>query len=190
MPPKKDRYRLKRGLLQSTRLNLLDYILYDIMTYRLHPSILISSETNTDVKVADIGTGTAYVFTFKASMHILPLSPTSFVAYSPQERRTNTKASSTWLTKLSTSLPRSARLHGFDISSAQFPSAVHLPSNVRLHVLDVMAPIPDHWQGVFDVVHVRLLQAGVFNDLKSVVGKLAGLLSVSHSIVAWMGSFS
>ncbi|OCK76708.1 hypothetical protein K432DRAFT_335180 [Lepidopterella palustris CBS 459.81] len=46
-------------------------------------------------------------------------------------------------------------LHGFDISSNQFPHPAWRPSNLRLSVFDAFGPIPDKYIGAFDIVHVR-----------------------------------
>lgn len=46
---------------------------------------------------------------------------------------------------------------GFDISDAQFPPADSLPSNLTLTTHDLRLPFPEHLQGTFDVVHLRLL---------------------------------
>ncbi|KAJ2989840.1 hypothetical protein NUW58_g3260 [Xylaria curta] len=55
-----------------------------------------------------------------------------------------------------------ARLDGFDISAALFTNDV--PGNVKLNVLDVKKPIPDELKGLYDVVHVRMLVAGMLPD--------------------------
>lgn len=71
----------------------------------------------------------------------------------------------------------SATLHGFDISPALFPSKSTLPNNIHLSVLDARQPVPDNLRGVYDLVHVRLLAAGLeAAEWGPVVQNLAQLL--------------
>lgn len=55
-----------------------------------------------------------------------------------------------------------AEYHGFDISDSMFPS--DLPSNIHLHLTDVKQPFEKQWQGVFDIVHIRFLEAAMKKD--------------------------
>ncbi|KAI9678526.1 MAG: hypothetical protein M1822_007469 [Bathelium mastoideum] len=65
---------------------------------------------------------------------------------------------------------------GFDISSAQFPKAASLPSNVSLRTLDIY-DIPSELHEKFDLVHVRMLGFGVRdNDPLPVLRNLFALL--------------
>ncbi|KAA8643883.1 hypothetical protein EYZ11_006633 [Aspergillus tanneri] len=61
-----------------------------------------------------------------------------------------------WLLDLHRQLPN-AHLHGFDISSEQYPAPGFLPSNVSLSKLDILADIPEEYKEKFDIVHARLL---------------------------------
>nr|POE96504.1 n-methyltransferase sirn [Quercus suber] len=54
-----------------------------------------------------------------------------------------------------------ARLDGYDISPAMFPVQSELPSNVRLHTLDVKEPLPAELHDVYDLIHVRYLTVGM-----------------------------
>ncbi|KAB8294168.1 hypothetical protein EYC80_009608 [Monilinia laxa] len=54
-----------------------------------------------------------------------------------------------------------AELHGLDISSTLFPPAETLPPNVHLDTLDIKQPIPLAKQNKYDLVHVRLIAAGI-----------------------------
>lgn len=65
-----------------------------------------------------------------------------------------------WLVDLAKELAKeypSAHLHGYDISTAQFPPKGWLPENVILDRLDILKPIPDALRGQFDVVHTGYL---------------------------------
>ncbi|KAI0112258.1 S-adenosyl-L-methionine-dependent methyltransferase [Nemania sp. FL0031] len=55
-----------------------------------------------------------------------------------------------------------ARLDGFDISAALFQD--NLPENVSLSILDVKKPIPEKLHGLYDMVNVRMLVAGMLPD--------------------------
>ncbi|KAI1799848.1 hypothetical protein F4811DRAFT_72409 [Daldinia bambusicola] len=60
-----------------------------------------------------------------------------------------------WLAELSDVLPAHAELHGFDISSNQYPPQEWLPKNVFLHVHDAFKPFAPEYLGLFDVVNLR-----------------------------------
>ncbi|KAL8791634.1 MAG: hypothetical protein Q9195_005783 [Heterodermia aff. obscurata] len=79
----------------------------------------------------------------------------AFLVISPKPDHSTlmTRGGRIWLYDLSDSLPRSARLHGFDISSSQYSPPEWIPSNVSLHVGNALEdPLPI-FRGVFDVVH-------------------------------------
>ncbi|GIJ88134.1 hypothetical protein Asppvi_007051 [Aspergillus pseudoviridinutans] len=61
-----------------------------------------------------------------------------------------------WLLDLLRQLPN-AKLHGFDISSEQYPAPGFLPPNISLSKLDILGEIPEEYREKFDVVHARLL---------------------------------
>ncbi|PYH65786.1 class I SAM-dependent methyltransferase [Aspergillus vadensis CBS 113365] len=70
-----------------------------------------------------------------------------------------------------------ATLHGSDISTALFPPATTLPPNVQLFPLDVLEPVPEHLVGTYDLVHVRLIVAGLLpSSWSGVVKNLCRLL--------------
>ncbi|PYH44435.1 class I SAM-dependent methyltransferase [Aspergillus saccharolyticus JOP 1030-1] len=60
-----------------------------------------------------------------------------------------------WLLDLAKHLPPTAELHGFDISSAHFPTPRELPANVVLDTWDALGPVPEHLHGQYDLVHCR-----------------------------------
>ena len=84
-----------------------------------------------------------------------------------------------WLIDVCRQLP-SARLDGFDVSTAQYPPKEWLPSNISLQTLDVFAPIPKDLQNKYDVVNVRLFLAVVKNnDPSPILRNLMKMLSKS-----------
>jgi ubiquinone/menaquinone biosynthesis C-methylase UbiE len=48
-----------------------------------------------------------------------------------------------WFTKAARSLPESWQFDGFDMSSAQFPSPLELPSNVSFHEQNALKSFPE-----------------------------------------------
>ncbi|KAI2727075.1 hypothetical protein CBS147354_3793 [Penicillium roqueforti] len=54
-----------------------------------------------------------------------------------------------------------AILHGFDISTSLYPPVRTLPNNVTLHVLDARKDVPVNLYGQYDIVHIRLIAAGL-----------------------------
>ena len=67
-----------------------------------------------------------------------------------------------WLHELSASCPTGWTFTGYDISDAQFPTAVNGASHtVRFEILNILTPIPEHLKGTCDVVHIRLLVCGL-----------------------------
>jgi SAM-dependent methyltransferase len=69
-----------------------------------------------------------------------------------------------YLIDLASMLPASAQLHGFDISTAQFPPPEKLPKNVSLHQQDMRFPFKEEFIGTFDIVDVRLTFLGIRGD--------------------------
>ncbi|KAJ5502595.1 hypothetical protein N7463_005469 [Penicillium fimorum] len=52
-------------------------------------------------------------------------------------------------------------LHGYDISTSLYPPARTLPRNVTLHLLDARKDVLVNLYGQYDIVHVRLIAAGL-----------------------------
>ncbi|KAI1139168.1 S-adenosyl-L-methionine-dependent methyltransferase [Hypoxylon sp. FL0543] len=70
-----------------------------------------------------------------------------------------------------------AVLDGSDISPALFPPPSELPANVTLTVLDIKQPVPQELHGKYDLVHVRMLVAGMLpNDWAPAVQNLSRML--------------
>lgn len=88
-----------------------------------------------------------------------------------------------WLVEAAKSLPPSADLRGFDISSDQFPSSAQLPSNIALDVLNAKQEPPKELHGTFDLVHLRLLLAVMHAaDWKTVASNIMKLLKPGGAI--------
>ncbi|KAE8150518.1 S-adenosyl-L-methionine-dependent methyltransferase [Aspergillus avenaceus] len=66
-----------------------------------------------------------------------------------------------WIFDLAKDLPRTAQLHGFDISQDQFPSRALWPPNVSLRVLNSLVDPPPSLAGRYDVVHVRMWASNI-----------------------------
>ncbi|RDA94322.1 hypothetical protein CP533_3771 [Ophiocordyceps camponoti-saundersi (nom. inval.)] len=73
-----------------------------------------------------------------------------------------------WLLDISRSLPRSAQLHGYDISDSLFPSRSLWPENVSLDLLNSMDDPPESLVGQYDVVHLRMWCSNFRIDTKNV----------------------
>lgn len=89
-----------------------------------------------------------------------------------------------WLEDVANCLPNtSVYLHGFDISSAQYPSGseIHRPGRnpIPLSVHDVLRPFPAEHHARYDLVHIRLLTAGLkYADYATVLANARDLLSI------------
>jgi hypothetical protein len=85
-----------------------------------------------------------------------------------------------WPISLSRSLPSSVQLDGFDITDAQFPPREWLPANVTLDTMNILAPVPQHLAGKYDVVNIRYFGLLVKNnDHLGLLKHLTSLLSES-----------
>ncbi|OCK93811.1 uncharacterized protein K441DRAFT_564163, partial [Cenococcum geophilum 1.58] len=85
-----------------------------------------------------------------------------------------------WLVDLARFLPPSAHIDGFDIDLSQCPPKEWLPSDVSVHNIDCVKPLPGYLLGQYDIVHVQLFHIAVRNnDPKPVVQNLTSLLSNS-----------
>ncbi|KAJ5089837.1 hypothetical protein N7532_008521 [Penicillium argentinense] len=96
-----------------------------------------------------------------------------------------------WLEELAKNLPAVSPLdlQGFDISPSQFPPSheLHGPRNERipLAVHDSLKPYPSEHQGRYDLVHIRLLTAGLKRDDYATVLKNARDLLKPHGYIQW-----
>ncbi|KAI0206835.1 hypothetical protein F4808DRAFT_447505 [Astrocystis sublimbata] len=92
--------------------------------------------TTKNKRVAEIGVGTGYAFN--------PLI---------------------WLVDLTRYLHGCAKIEGFDIDLRQCPPTEWLTSNVLVHRLDCLGPMPEHMIEQYDVVHIQLpFQVAVHNN--------------------------
>ena len=84
----------------------------------------------------------------------------------------------TWLTDLSSRLPKTVQLEGLDISFSAAPPPQWLPANVTLRRWDVKdAVVPAELHGAYDVVHVRNLAFVLRDDdVPGVIERLISLL--------------
>ncbi|TRX93371.1 hypothetical protein FHL15_005646 [Xylaria flabelliformis] len=69
-----------------------------------------------------------------------------------------------WLVDLAHCLPDCAKIEGFDINLTQCPPAEWLPSNVSVHQVDCLGPLPEHLIGQYDIVHIQLFHLAVHNN--------------------------
>ena len=69
-----------------------------------------------------------------------------------------------WLLDVARTLPASAKLDGYDISSEQFPAKEWLPKNVTLKTLNALDSVPDTLRGKYDIVHISLFVMLVRNE--------------------------
>ncbi|KAJ5460839.1 Methyltransferase type 12 [Penicillium daleae] len=85
--------------------------------------------------------------------------------------------------------PSSLDLHGFDISPAQFPTGheIVVPEKTRiaLSVHDALQPYPAEHLGRYDLVHIRLLTAGLKQGDYTVVLKNARDLLKPTGYLQW-----
>lgn len=70
-----------------------------------------------------------------------------------------------------------AVLDGYDISATLFPPADDRPRDMHLQLMDARQPVPETLYGKYDLVHVRLLTAGLqASEWPTVVQNLTQLL--------------
>lgn len=128
------------------------------------------------VSIADIGTGTGYVDKYTTDQ------------LARKRRKPSNIASRIWLQEVAKVLPSpQLDLQGFDISDAQFPPRHRLRvsenSEIGLHVQDARKEFPPEHHGRYDLVHIRLLTAGMkAEDYKHVVKNVRSLLSMYSNI--------
>ncbi|KAL8715485.1 MAG: hypothetical protein Q9220_000820 [cf. Caloplaca sp. 1 TL-2023] len=86
-------------------------------------------------------------------------------------------ASSNWLVDLADHVPHDWKLHGFDMSSENYPAKEHLPDNVTLSILDCFEEPPLEMREKFDVLHVRCFALNVKGgDPGFLIGNLLKML--------------
>jgi ubiquinone/menaquinone biosynthesis C-methylase UbiE len=69
-----------------------------------------------------------------------------------------------WLLDLAKQIPRTSRLDGYDFDTSKFLDASEMPSNVSLKYANALEPFPSEVQGLYDLVHVRLVMFGLKAD--------------------------
>ncbi|KAL3467937.1 hypothetical protein BJX64DRAFT_80527 [Aspergillus heterothallicus] len=119
--------------------------------------------------MADLSQSTAYLLTRDyheavrlESQHLLWSLHTGYTIH-PEIPIANDMAvadlgagSGIWALELSTLIPATARITGYDISDSAFPSKEYWPDNTSFEILDCLGDIPAELQGQFDVVHLRM----------------------------------
>ncbi|KAK0287293.1 hypothetical protein LTR35_002788 [Friedmanniomyces endolithicus] len=124
--------------------------------YLLHPKISIGSNP---LKIADVACGNAYVSLLSSSI------PSNYSPYG-----------SAWLLDLARQHPQHDYV-GLDITPAHFPAAGNLPANIRLHVLDAFAELPEQYIGAFDIVSIRTIYSAVIdNNVEPLLSNLLKML--------------
>jgi hypothetical protein len=128
--------------------------------YILHPQIPITNW----MKIAELGTGTGYVFPALFSIDSLSLLMDL--------------KKSIWLFDAARNLPSTVELHGYDICDGQFPAKELWPANVKLGLLDSLTDPPDALIGQYDVVHLRMWASNLQeNDTTPLIRHATQLLS-------------
>ena len=80
-----------------------------------------------------------------------------------------------WPLDVAHELP-TAQLHGYDVDLTQAPAAGWLPANVKISEWDIFQDPPAEAQGIYDLVHVRLLILVLPVDPLPVIRRLHSLL--------------
>ncbi|KAK5359257.1 hypothetical protein LTR20_001722 [Exophiala xenobiotica] len=70
-----------------------------------------------------------------------------------------------WALDMASEFP-DATVVGIDISTQQFPTRASWPHNLCLETHDMFQAVPEKYVGRFDVVHIRLVLAAVYNHDK------------------------
>ncbi|KAH7012152.1 S-adenosyl-L-methionine-dependent methyltransferase [Microdochium trichocladiopsis] len=152
-----DKYVLARGYAAASRLNLQHYLWKETQRYLLHPWVREQLRTSAE-------TGRLKVADLATGTGI-------------------------WLLDLSRSSELqdlALALHGFDISSMQFPHAAWLPENLSFDVRDILTDPPNELWGTFDLVHIRLvvLVARQLDDPRRIIRHVHKLLKPG-GILQW-----
>jgi SAM-dependent methyltransferase len=100
------------------------------------------------VKVVDLGAGTGYVLGW--------LNPEN-------GGKADVPRCSIWASELSAELPDTATVKAFDLSGKQFPPP-NWRGKVDFDIVDCFKPIPEQYQGQFDVVNLRFWLCVVNDD--------------------------
>lgn len=87
---------------------------------------------------------------------------------------------SVWLTDLSSQLPASTQLDGFDIVISQAPPKDWLPANVTIRQWDIFTDVAEEFVEKYDIVHVRLLVFVLKGDPIPILRNLLKMLSMDN----------
>ena len=124
-----------------------------------------------------------YIWLQELGYNLHPSIPFSSLGENPRIADVAT-GTGVWLLEVARSYP-TATCDGFDISLAQAPAAVWLPSNVSFSEWDMFKPPPANLIGTYDIVHVRLVVLVIQNkDPVSTIRNLAALLK-PNGYIQW-----
>lgn len=91
-----------------------------------------------------------------------------------------------WMLELQSSSDSTYRFDGFDISSAQFPPADGLPTNVTFNVADCKQGFPPQFHNRYHVVHIRLVVAVMHEDDWALVARNVMQLLRPGGAIMWV----
>lgn len=91
-----------------------------------------------------------------------------------------------FLVDLAATLPPTARLDAYDISADSFLPKSELPANVTLNLSDARAPPKDDLKGLYDVVCIRFLNAGLTPEDWAKVANHAWQLLKLGGVLQWI----
>ena len=150
-PPKHtdESYVLNRNYTATTRLNCQFFLWKLELGYSLHPSIILPSSSPQSAST---------------STDSLPLpEPRSASHLSAPHIADLATGTAIWPLDIARTFP-TAQIDGFDISLQQSPPPEWLPKNVTVREWDIFSDLPPDLQGVYDIVHIRLLLLVVRNN--------------------------
>jgi hypothetical protein len=86
---------------------------------------------------------------------------------------------SIWAIEVARSLPDSARIDSFDVSSEQFPTDGTYQSNLQFWTHDATKPFPENLRGQYDIVSIRFFLTLADSDRAKLLAKnITALLSM------------
>ena len=70
---------------------------------------------------------------------------------------------SIWMVDVKQKYP-DLQIDGFDVSISQCPPVEFLPEGCSVHELDMLKAVPEKFEGIYDVVNLRLMMAAIKDD--------------------------
>lgn len=160
-------YALSRNYSATTRLNCQFFLWKLELGYSLHPFIFPSWSKKKGARTAN-GTphehenSDASISTAKQTASSQNDSHNDAPSLTPRIADLAT-GTAIWPLDIARTFPN-AQINGFDISLQQSPPAEWLPENVTVSEWDIFSDLPAYLEGVFDVVHLRLLLLVIRNN--------------------------